>query len=253
MDLDIKDKIAIVTGAASGIGKQACLDLVAEGAKVVIADINEAGARELEGLIKSNGGEALAVKCDVTKNDDVKNTVNACMDKFGRVDILVNNAGIIKDNMIHKMPESDYDLVMDINLKGYWRFCKEVVPIMKKQASGNIVMISSQAYKGSRGQSNYSPAKAGAVALTKTLAQELGYVGVRVNCIAPGLVQTALTKDFVENPKLKESVIKNLVLIRKGRELGTPKDISNSILYLVSEMSSYITGMVIDIAAGRKM
>lgn len=251
MDLGIKDKIAIVTGGASGIGKQACLDLVAEGVKVVIADINEAGAKELENQIGSD--KALAVKCDVTSNDDVKNTVNACMDKFGRIDILVNNAGIIKDNMIHKMPETDYDLVMDINLKGYWRFCKEVVPIMKKQTSGNIVMISSQAYKGSRGQSNYSPAKAGAVALTKTLAMELGYVGVRVNCIAPGLVQTALTKDFVENPKLKESIIKNLVLIRKGDELGNAKDISNSILFLVSEMSSYITGMVIDVAAGRKM
>jgi len=251
MDLGIKDKIAIVTGGASGIGKQACLDLVAEGVKVVIADINEAGAKELENQIGTD--KALAVKCDVTKNNDVKNTVNACMEKFGRVDILINNAGIIKDNMIHKMPEADYDLVMDINLKGYWRFCKEVVPIMKKQASGNIVMISSQAYKGSRGQTNYSPAKAGAVALCKTLAMELGYVGVRVNCIAPGLVQTALTKDFVENPKLKESIIKNLVLIRKGEELGTAKDISNSILFLVSEMSSYITGMVIDVAAGRKM
>ena len=253
MDLGLKDKIAIVTGAASGIGKQTCLDLIAEGAKVVIADINEAGAKELEAEIKNNGGEALAIKCDVTRNEDVATTVKACMDKFGRVDILVNNAGIIKDSLIHKMPEEDYDLVMDINLKVYWRFSKEVVPIMKKQKSGNIVMISSQAYKGSRGQSNYSPAKAGAVALTKTLAQELGYVGVRVNCVAPGLVQTSLTKDFVDNPKLRESVEKNLILRREGKLLGTPKDISNAILFLVSEMSSYITGIVIDVAAGRKM
>ena len=253
MDLGLKDKIAIVTGAASGIGKQTCLDLVAEGAKVVIADVNIAGAKELEAEITSKGGEALAVKCDVTSNEDVANTVKACMDKFGRVDILVNNAGIIKDNMIHKMPEADYDLVMDINLKGYWRFSKEVVPIMKQQKSGNIVMISSQAYKGSRGQSNYSPAKAGAVALTKTLAMELGYVGVRVNCVAPGLVQTSLTKDFVDNPKLREGIEKNLVLRRERALLGTPKDISNTILYLVSDMSSYITGMVIDVAAGRKM
>ncbi|NHI91959.1 MAG: SDR family oxidoreductase [Candidatus Lokiarchaeota archaeon] len=253
MDLGLKDKIAIVTGGASGIGRQTCIDLIAEGVKVVIADINEAGAKEVEAEIIKIGGEAIAIKCDVTINEDVKNTVKACMDKFRRVDILVNNAGIIKDNMIHKMPEEDYDLVMNINLKGYWRFCKEVVPIMKQQKSGNIVMISSQAYKGNRGQSNYSPAKAGAVALTKTLAQELGYVGVRVNCVAPGLIQTTLTKDFVDNPKLRKNVEENLILKREGALLGTPKDISNAILFLVSEMSSYITGIVIDVAAGRKM
>ncbi|MHA1783806.1 MAG: SDR family NAD(P)-dependent oxidoreductase [Candidatus Helarchaeota archaeon] len=253
MDLGLKDKVAIVTGGASGIGKQACLDLVAEGVKVVIADINEAGAKELEEFIKSNGGDALAVKCNVKSTKDVENTVQACMEKFGKIDILINNAGILRDNMIHKMPEDDYDLVMDINLKGYWRFCKAVVPIMKQQKSGNIVMISSQAYKGSRGQSNYSPAKAGAVALAKTLAYELGYLGIRVNCIAPGLIETPLTKDFRENPKLKESIEKNLILKRKDALLGTPKDVSNAILFLVSEMSSYITGIVIDVAAGRKM
>ncbi|MHC1592030.1 MAG: SDR family NAD(P)-dependent oxidoreductase [Candidatus Helarchaeales archaeon] len=253
VDLGLKDKVVIVTGGASGIGKQMCLDFVAEGAKVAIVDINEEGAKKLENEIKTSGGEALAIKCDVTKTEEVNNAVKTCMDKFGRIDILVNNAGIIRDNMIHKMPEEDYDLVMDINMKGYWRFCKAVVPIMKQQKSGNIVMISSQAYKGNRGQSNYSPAKAGVVALTKTLALELGYLGIRVNCVAPGLIETPLTKNFIENPKLRESVEQNLVLKRKGALLGKPKDVSNAVLFLASDMSSYITGIVIDVAAGRRM
>ncbi len=186
MDLNLKGRTAIVTGGASGIGRQTCLDFAEEGANVVIADINEAGAQEVRQQIEAKGCKALAVKCNVTKTEEVNATVQQCMDAFGRVDILVCNAGILRDSMIHKMPEDDYDLVLDVNLKGYWRFCKIVVPIMKKQRYGKIVMISSMAYKGSRGQSNYATAKAGVVGLCKTIAQEVGYLGITCNAIPRG-------------------------------------------------------------------
>lgn len=255
MDLNLENKVALITGAASGIGKQASLDLAAEGAKVSIIDINLEGAQEIADQI-NNISEAIAIKCDVTSTEQVQNAVNKTMEKFGRIDILVLNAGIIRDAMVHKMKEKDYDIVLDINLKGYWRFCREVVPIMKQQKYGKIVMISSMAYKGNRGQSNYSPAKAGVIALAKTIAQEVGYLGITSNAIAPGLVQTALTKDFVETPKLRKKVEDNLVLQRQeevGPKLGTTKDISNGILFYSSNISSYITGDVMHIAAGRKM
>ena len=206
MDLNLKGNTAIVTGGASGIGKQACIDLAREGANVVIADINENGANEVEAEIIKNGGNAMTIKCDVTKTDEVNYCVQKCMDEFGRVDILVCNAGILRDNMIHKMPEDDYDLVLDVNLKGYWRFCKAVTPIMKKQRYGRIVMIASMAYKGNRGQSNYATAKAGVVGLCKTIAQELGYLGITCNTIAPGLVHTALTDYYVKDDKLRGNI-----------------------------------------------
>jgi 3-oxoacyl-[acyl-carrier protein] reductase len=256
MDLKLNGKTAIVTGGASGIGRQTCLDFAEEGVNVVIIDVNEDGANEVVQAITEKGGTALAVKCDVTNTEDVKNAVQKTMDSFGRVDILICNAGILRDNMIHKMTEEEYDIVMDVNLKGYWRFCREVVPIMKNQKYGKIVMISSTAFKGNRGQSNYSPAKAGVVALCKTIAQEAGYLGINCNCIAPGLVHTALTDYFVKDEKLREKVEEDLILVRQpelGPKLGIPKDISNVILFFSSDVSSYITGEVLLVAAGRKM
>ncbi|MFX1451700.1 MAG: SDR family NAD(P)-dependent oxidoreductase [Promethearchaeota archaeon] len=256
MDLNLKGKTAIITGGASGIGKQTCLDFSNEGANVVIADINDKGAKEIEEEIKKKGRNAIAIKCDVSKTEEVNECVQKCMNEFGRVDILVCNAGILRDNMIHKMPEEDYDLVLDINLKGYWRFCKAVAPIMKKQRYGKIVMISSMAYKGNRGQSNYATAKAGVVGLCKTIAQELGYLGITCNTVAPGLVHTALTDYFVKDDKLRENIEKNLILQRQpeiGSKLGTTKDISSAILFFSSDISSYITGEVLQVAAGRKM
>ncbi|MHA1143273.1 MAG: SDR family NAD(P)-dependent oxidoreductase [Candidatus Helarchaeota archaeon] len=256
MDLNLKNRIVLVTGGASGIGKRICLDFASEGANVVIADINEAGAKAVAEEVRNSAVKAIAVKCDVTKTDEVKNAVKKCIDEFNRLDILVCNAGIIRDAMIHKMPEENYDLVMDINLKGYWRFCKEVVPIMKKQRYGKIIMISSMAYLGSRGQSNYSPAKAGVVALCKTLAQEVGYVGVNVNVIAPGLIVTPLTEEFASNKEQRTRIEKGLVLQRQpelGPKLGTPEDISNLTLFLASDRSSYITADVFHVSAGRKI
>jgi 3-oxoacyl-[acyl-carrier protein] reductase len=256
MDLKLKGKVAIVTGGASGIGRQTCLDFAEEGANVVIADINEEGANQVRAEIEKKAGKALAVKCDVTKTADVKNCVKKCMDAFGRVDIMICNAGILRDNMIHKMSEEEYDLVLDVNLKGYWRFCKEVVPLMKDRKYGKIVMISSMAYKGNRGQSNYATAKAGVVGLCKTIAQEVGYLGITCNTIAPGLIHTALTDYFVKDEKLRTKVEQDLVLVRQpevGSKLGIPKDVSNAILFFSSDISSYITGEVIQVAAGRKM
>lgn len=256
MDLNLKGKIAIVTGGASGIGKQTCLDFAEEGVNVIIVDINEEGAIEVANEINGKDGKAIAIKCDVTNTDEVNDCIQKCMEEFGRIDILICNAGILRDNMIHKMSEEDYDIVLNVNLKGYWRFCKFVVPIMKDQKYGHIVMVSSMAYKGNRGQSNYSPAKAGVVALCKTIAQEVGYLGITANTVAPGLVHTALTDYFVKDEKLRESVEKDLVLQRQpeiGPKLGIPKDISNAILFFSSDVSSYITGEVLQIAAGRKM
>ncbi len=256
MDLKLNGKTAIVTGGASGIGRQTCLDFAEEGVNVVVADINDAGAKEVAEEIKKTGSKAIAMKCDVTKTEDVKATVAKCMEMFGRVDILICNAGILRDNMIHKMSEEEYDLVLDVNLKGYWRFCKEVVPIMKKQRYGKIVMISSMAYKGNRGQSNYATAKAGVVGLCKTIAQEVGYLGINCNTIAPGLVHTALTDYFVKDETLRTQIEENLILVRQpevGPKLGITKDISNAILFFVSDVSSYITGEVLQVAAGRKM
>lgn len=256
MDLNLKGKIALVTGGASGIGRQACLDFADEGANVIIADINEAGANEVAVKVQKKGSKALALKCDVTNTADVKKAVEKCMEVFGRIDILICNAGILRDNMIHKMSEDEYDLVLNVNLKGYWRFCREVVPIMKKQRYGRIVMISSMAYKGNRGQSNYATAKAGVIGLCKTIAQEVGYLGITCNAIAPGLVHTALTDYFVKDDTLRTQIEENLILVRQpevGSKLGTPKDISNAILFFSSDVSSYITGEVLQVAAGRKM
>jgi 3-oxoacyl-[acyl-carrier protein] reductase len=256
MNLNLKDKVAIVTGGASGIGRQVCIDLAEEGAKVVVADINGDGAKDLAIEIREKGGDAGGIMCDVSKTEDVTKCVKSCMDIYSRVDILVCNAGILKDSMIHKMSEEDYDLVLDVNLKGYWRFCKEVVPIMKEQKYGKIVMISSMAYKGNRGQSNYATAKAGVVGLCKTIAHEVGYLGITCNTIAPGLVHTALTDYFVKDEKLRTSIEKNLILVRQhdvGPKIGTTKDISNAVLFFSSDISSYITGEVLQVAAGRKM
>ena len=256
MDLNLKDKVAIVTGGASGIGRQTCLDLANEGAKVIVADINGEGAEDLAKEIREKGGQAFGVKCDVTKTEDVKKCIESCKQNYDRVDILVCNAGILRDNLIHRMTEEDYDLVMDINLKGYWRFCKEVAPLMKEQKYGKIVMISSMAYRGNRGQSNYATAKAGVVGLCKTMALELGYLGITCNAIAPGLIHTALTDYFVKDEKLRTSIEENLILIRQpdiGPKIGTTKDISNAILFFASDVSSYITGEVLQIAAGRRL
>ncbi len=256
MDLNLKGKVAIVTGGASGIGLRVCLDLAEEGANIVVADINESGAKDLATEIREKSGEALGMLCDVSKTEDVKKCVENCKKNFRRVDILVCNAGILRDNLIHRMSEEEYDIVLDVNLKGYWRFCKEVVPIMKEQKYGKIIMISSMAYKGSRGQSNYATAKAGVVGLCKTIAQEVGYLGITCNAIAPGLVHTALTDYFVKDDKLRTSVEKNLILIRQpeiGPKIGTTKDISNAVLFFSSDISSYITGEVLQVAAGRKM
>ena len=256
MDLNLKGKTAIVTGGASGIGKQTCLDFANEGVNVIIADINENGAKEVAAEIKNSGGNAIGIKCDVTNTEEVNNCVKSCIDQFGRVDILICNAGILRDNLIHKMPEEEYDLVLDVNLKGYWRFCKAIVPQMKKQGYGRIVMVSSMAYKGNRGQSNYATAKAGVVGLCKTIAQELGYKGITCNTVCPGLVHTSLTDYFVKDEKLRGKIEQNLILQRNpeiGPKLATTKDISNAILFFSSDVSSYITGEALQIAAGRKM
>jgi 3-oxoacyl-[acyl-carrier protein] reductase len=256
MDLNLKGKAAIVTGGASGIGRQVCVDFADEGAYVVIADIDEETAIKVSEEITQKGGKSIAIKCDVSKTEDVKNCIKTCMDNYGRVDILVCNAGILRDNMIHKMSEEEYDIVLDVNLKGYWRFCKEAVPIMKNQKYGKIVMISSMAYKGNRGQSNYATAKAGVVGLCKTIAQEVGYLGINCNTIAPGLVHTRLTDYYVKDEKLRAGIEKNLVLVRQaevGSTLGTTSDISNAVLFFSSDVSSYITGEVLQVAAGRKM
>ncbi|MGC8764657.1 MAG: 3-oxoacyl-[acyl-carrier-protein] reductase [Brevinematia bacterium] len=244
----LNNKNAIVTGSARGIGKAIAIKLAEEGANVVIVDVNYESAVETSEEIKKMGVKSFAMKVDVTKYEEVDAMIQKTKNEWGSVDILVNNAGITKDNLILKMTPEDFDLVIDINLKGVFNGIKAVFPVMMKQKSGKIVNIASViGLIGNVGQANYSASKGGVIALTKTAAKELASRGVCVNAVAPGYIQTPMTDKLPDN--VKEEILKLVPL----RRMGQPEDVAKVVLFLASSDSDYITGQTIAVDGGMVM
>jgi 3-oxoacyl-[acyl-carrier protein] reductase len=243
--LKLKGKVALVTGAAQGIGKAIALLLARNGADIVVSDINLEKAEETAREIQGTGQKAMTIKVDVVNSEEVERMVQAIMERFGHVDILVNNAGIARDKLILRMTEGDWDMVINVNLKGTFNCTKAVVKHMSKQRSGKIVSIASVVGEmGNAGQGNYSASKAGIIGFTKTIAREFAQRGINVNAIAPGYIETPMTDVLPE--KTKEE-LKRLIPMER---LGRPDDVAEAVLFLVSEASSYITGQVLNVNGG---
>ncbi len=242
-------KCALVTGASRGIGRAVALKLAAEGAKVALNFAgNEAAANEVRQEIEAAGGQAILVKADVANEAAVQEMVQKTADAFGRIDILVNNAGITRDGLLARMKEEDWDAVLSTNLKGVFLTTKAVAKLMMKQRAGRIVnMASVVGVTGNAGQANYSAAKAGVIGFTKTVAKELASRGVTANAVAPGFIDTDMTS--VLSDKAKEAALSGIPL---GR-MGTPEDIADAVLFLVSDQASYITGQVLHVDGGMVM
>ncbi len=244
----LKDRNAFISGAAQGIGKSMAIGMAKEGANVAVADINvekaEAAAQEIRAL----GIKSLAIRLDVSRKNEVVSAFETFTEEFGRLDILVNNAGITKDALVLRMKDEDWDVTLDVNLKGTFLCSKEAIKLMAKQQHGRIINISSVvAFIGNPGQANYSASKAGIIGLTKTIAKEYASRGIRANAVAPGFIQTAMTGTIPE--KIKEEMKK---LIPLGC-FGTPEDVANAVIFLASNEADYITGQVFHINGGMYM
>lgn len=238
-------KAAIVTGATRGIGKQIAIDLAKEGYHVVINySSNEQTALDVKNECDAYH-ESIIYKADVSDPKQCEELVKVTVEKFGQIDVLVNNAGITKDNLILRMKEEDYKRVISVNLDGTFYMCKYASKEMMKKRCGRIVNISSIVGEiGNIGQSNYAASKGGIIALTKSLSKELASRNILVNCIAPGFIQTDMTD--VLSDEMKNKLLEQIPLKR----LGTPKDVSNMVLFLTSEGSSYVTGQVLNVCGG---
>ena len=243
--MSLTDKVALVTGAAQGIGKAVALLLARNGADLIVSDINLEKAEETAKEIQAIGRKAMAIKVDVANLGDVEQMVEAVLGRFGHIDILINNAGITRDRLVLRMTEEDWDAVLNINLKGTFHCTKAVIRHMSKQRSGKIVNIASVVGEmGNAGQANYSASKAGVIGFTKTIAREFAQRGINVNAIAPGYIETPMTESLPE--KAKEELKRIIPMERLGR----PEDVAEAVLFLVSEASSYITGQVLNVNGG---
>jgi 3-oxoacyl-[acyl-carrier protein] reductase len=248
--MGLSGKVALITGSARGIGKAIALELANHGAKIVINDIlpkNEID-KTLEEIRKSSD-QAIGIRADITIFKEVESMVKEILNKFGKIDILVNNAGIIRDSLLIRMKEEDWDAVININLKGTFNCSKTVAKYMMRQKSGGkIVNISSViGLVGNIGQANYAASKAGIIGLTKSIAKELALRNINVNAIAPGFIETDMTK------RLSEKVRKDLQQQIPLKRLGTVKDIAKVVYFLVSDNANYITGQVINVDGGMVM
>jgi 3-oxoacyl-[acyl-carrier protein] reductase len=243
----LKGKTAIITGSGRGIGRAIALAMAAQGANIVVNDVNMESAGEVVAEIESMGRQAIAVKADVTAEDQVKVMIEACINRFGKLDILVNNAGIIQTAPVTEIEGKDWDRVMEVNLKGVFLCCKAALAPMKAQHGGKIINIASVAGKrggGLLGNSCYSASKGGVIAFTKSLARESGPFGINVNAITPAFTDTEMTRSIA--PDKKEFIIKMLPL---GR-VGQPSDIAGAVCFLASDMSDYMTGEIMDVDGG---
>ena len=241
----MQKKTAIVTGAGKGIGKSISLRLSQEGFFVLLVDVdNNAGEKVAEEIGKD---KAVFYQADISDEKQVLTMFQTFEKTYGSIDVLVNNAGIILDNMIWNMEVADFDAVININLKGTWLMCREAAKRMKDQNSGRIINISSRAWMGNRGQTNYSASKAGVIGLTRALALELGKYNVYVNAIAPGLIDTELTQ------KIKPEVLEKLIQAQPTKTIGRPEDVAQAVAFLVAEQTNFISGQTIYVDGGKSI
>jgi 3-oxoacyl-[acyl-carrier protein] reductase len=246
--MSLNGKIALVTGAAQGIGRDIALALATDGADVAICDVNLEAAQKTAGDIEAKGRKSLALKANVAASADVTAMIDQVVEKFGRIDILVNNAGITRDGLILRMKDEDWDLVLSINLKGAFLCTKAALRYMSKQRGGTIINIASiVGAMGNAGQANYVASKAGLIGLTKTIAREYANRGITANAVAPGFIDTAMTQALSEN--VRTELAKQIPL----GKLGTPEDVANAVRFLASPWASYISGQVIHVNGGMYM
>jgi 3-oxoacyl-[acyl-carrier protein] reductase len=242
--MGLKDKIAMITGAGGGIGRATALRFAKEGAKVVISDIDGDSLLKVAQEIKDGGGQVISDTMDHTKKDQVTSQVEKALKKFGRIDVLCNIAGINKDGLCRKMSEETFDDVVSINLKGPWLCCQAVIPPMSEQKSGAIINTSSVGAHGNLGQSNYAPAKAGVIALSKSLALELARYNVTVNTVAPGATDTPLLR------KTPQEFLDKFMASIPLKRFAAPEELAGTYLFFASDEAAYITGQVIYVAGG---
>jgi 3-oxoacyl-[acyl-carrier protein] reductase len=247
--MKLKDRVAIVTGGARGIGKAIALTFLREGAKVAVIDSDKERLEILKKEIDPKNKGVMVIPCDITKSSEVNGMVNQVRKEFGRIDVLVNNAGIIRRGTIETVTEEDWDRVIEVNLKGTFNCSKAVVETMKKQGYGKIVNVSSIAGKMGDITSapGYGPSKAGMDALTKTLARQLAQYGINVNSVAPHAIETEMSAQWSE--ERRKEIIASIPL---GR-LGKPEDVANAVLFLASDEASFITGEILDVNGGALM
>lgn len=247
MDLGLAGKTAIVTGAGSGLGAAIAERLCAEGANVVISDINAETAEAQAEKLRGTGAKALAIKVNVTDEAEVNAMVTKTVESFGGVHILVNNAGLTRDMRITKMTEADWDIVIDVMLKGTFLCTRAVIPHMTEQKWGRIVNISSRAYLGNPGQVNYSAAKAGVIGFARAMSLEAGRNNITVNAVAPGLINTEMVRSLPHWEKIRENAEKTTPIPR----VGEPEDIADAVAFLASERAGFISGDVLHVTGGR--
>ena len=245
----LEGKVAIVTGAARGIGKAIALKFAAEGADIAFTDLNiDENAKNTEAEIAALGVKVKAYASNAANFEDTHTVVEEILKDFGHIDVLINNAGITKDGLMMRMTEQQWDAVINVNLKSAFNFIHSVTPIMMRQKNGSIVNMSSVVgVSGNAGQCNYSASKAGMIGLAKSIAKEVGSRGIRANCIAPGFIITEMTGALSE--EVKEQWAKQIPL-RRG---GTPEDVANVAAFLASDLSSYVSGQVIHCCGGMNM
>ncbi|CAN7327285.1 3-oxoacyl-ACP reductase FabG [Variovorax paradoxus] len=247
MDLQIKDKVAIVTGSARGLGAATARRLAEEGAKVVVTDILREQAEATAAALRDDGLQAHCIVADITKSAEVQRLVDEAAAHFGGVHILVNNAGFPRDRYLVKMSEDDWDLVMEVMLKGAFLASKAVMPRFIEQGWGRVINISSRAHFGNPTQANYSAAKAGLIGMAKALAIEEGRYGITVNCVAPGFMETEMVQALATYETIKERA----VAMQPIKRVGKPADIADAVAFLASERASFITGEVLHVTGGR--
>ncbi|MGL4909370.1 MAG: 3-oxoacyl-[acyl-carrier-protein] reductase [Bacteroidales bacterium] len=245
----LKGKVAVVTGAARGIGKAIALKLASEGADIAFTDLAiDDNAKNTEKEITALGVKVIGYASNAAKFDDAHTVIEQIVKDFGRIDILVNNAGITRDGLFMRMTEDQWDMVINVNLKSAFNFAHAVVPTMMRQKSGSIINMSSVVgVSGNAAQANYSASKAGMIGLAKSLAKELGSRGIRANAIAPGFIITEMTDQLSDEVKTKWA---EAIPLKRG---GTPDDVANTTLFLASDLSSYMTGQVLHVCGGINM
>jgi 3-oxoacyl-[acyl-carrier protein] reductase len=248
----VEGRVALVTGGAQGIGAAVARQLAAAGARVAVLDVQRDAAAEMAAQLADAGGSALGLAGDVSQRADVQAAVDSVVERFGALHILVNNAGVIRDNLLFKMSDDDWTMVMDVHLRGAFLASQIAQKHMVEARYGRIVSMSSTSALGNRGQANYSTAKAGLQGLTKTLAIELGPFGVTANAVAPGFIETAMTRATAERigttfEQMREATAA-AVPVRRG---GVPEDVANAVTFFCAEESGYITGQVLYVDGGR--